>query len=257
MISCYTTAMLKLISVNMEGEKHFPRVLSLITSKSPDIICLQECPKSFQDNLRNLGYRTDFLPMRQHLQNDVEYIEGLVFASKLPFATTHKYYYQPDYTLPTLPVPTPAQQMHHGFIMGTLEHDGEIFNIATTHIMVTPNGMPTEHQTQGVKKLLSLLQSEKPHILCGDFNMPRGFNPLYEDFTKMYQDNIPVMYTSSLDRTLHKLGKTPNLNAPIFDIYMVDYLFSKPEYTTSDVELQFGISDHAAIVATISKTVLA
>ena len=246
--------MLKLVSVNMEGEKHFPRILSLINSENPDIICLQECPESFQEYLHHFGYRCDFLAMMHKIQNDVEYLEGVVFASKIPFVTSHKYYYQPDYELPHAPIPTPETLKHYGYIIATLEHEGELYHLATTHIMITPDGMPTEHQTQGVKKLLSLVATEKPHILCGDFNMPRGYNPLYEDFIKVYSDTIPTEYTSSLDQNLHRLGKTPDLNAPIFDIYMVDYLFAKPEYTISDVRLQFGVSDHAGIVATISKT---
>jgi endonuclease/exonuclease/phosphatase family metal-dependent hydrolase len=250
---CYTTAMLKLISVNMEGEKHFPRIVSLIRIEDPDIICLQECPESFRNNLQTIGYRTDFLAMRHHVQNDVEYTEGLVFASKLPFASTYKYYYQPDYELPTLPIPTPKHIMHHGYIMGTVEHKEQLYHIATTHVMVTPDGLPTEHQTQGVKKLLSLLQTEKPHLICGDFNIPRGFNPLYEDFSRNYLDTIPTTYASSLDRGLHRDGRSTQLNAPVFDSYMVDYLFAKPEYNVHDVRLQFSVSDHAAIIATISK----
>jgi endonuclease/exonuclease/phosphatase family metal-dependent hydrolase len=253
-LACYTTAMLKMISVNMEGEKHFPRVLNLIKTEDPDIICLQECPQSFQDYLQTLGYRTDFLPMLYEIQNDVEYTEGLVFASKLPCATVHKYYYQPDYELPRHPVPTPPHARHHGYILASLEHEGELYHVATTHVMCTDDGMPTEHQTQGVKKLLSLLHTEKPHLICGDFNIPRGYNPLYEDFIKNYTDTIPAEYASSLDRNLHRLGNATNLNAPIFDIYMVDHLFIKPEYQVSDVRLQFGVSDHAAIVATIAKT---
>jgi endonuclease/exonuclease/phosphatase family metal-dependent hydrolase len=245
--------MLKLISVNMEGEKHFPRILSLVKAEDPDIICLQECPESFQNNLQTLGFRTDFIGMRYSVQNDVEYLEGVVFASKLPFATTHKYYYQPDYELPHSPIPTPKHLMHHGYILATLEHQSELFHIATTHIMDTPDGMPTEHQTQAVKKILHLLQTEKPTVLCGDFNMPRGFNPLYEEFTKNYTDNVPATHKSSLDQSLHRLGHEKDLNAPIFDIYMVDYIFSKPEYLVSDVRLQFGVSDHAAVIATVSK----
>ena len=248
------TTMLKLISVNMEGEKHFPRILNLIKTETPDVVCLQECPESFQLNLHSLGYQTSFLPMQRQIQNDVEYTEGLTFASKLPFSSIHKYYYQPDRVLPFQPVPTPKPLMHHGYILGTIMHDSVEYHLATTHIMITPDGLPTEHQTQGVKKLMTQVVTEKPHVLCGDFNIPRGFNPLYEELTKVYTDMIPKEYSSSLDQNLHRLGKTQNLNAPIFDIYMVDYLFSKPEYTVSNVRLQFGVSDHAAIVATISKT---
>ncbi len=34
---------------------------------------------------------------------------------------------------------------------------------------------------------------------------------------------------------------------------MVDGLFTTPAYRASDVRLQFGVSDHVAIVATIEK----
>ena len=246
--------MLKLISVNMEGEKHFPRILKLIATESPDVICLQECPESFQDNLQAVGFTTDFMPMRYQIQNDVAYAEGLVFASKLPFTTSQKHYYQPDRLIAPTPVPTPKPLMHHGYILGIVESAHDIIQIATTHSMVTPDGLPTEHQTQGVKKLLSLLATEKSHVLCGDFNIPRNFNPLYDELTKVYTDMIPLEYPSSLDRSLHRLGKTPALTEPIFDSYVVDYIFSKPDYEVSDVRLQFGISDHAAIIANISKT---
>lgn len=238
----------------MEGEKHFPKILSLINTEHPDVICLQECPESFQTNIQALGYTTNFLAMCFDIQNDVAYCEGLLFASKLPFHAIHKYYYQPDRTLPTQPVPTIKSQQHHGYIFGSIECAGELYNIATTHVMVTPDGMPTEHQAQGVKKLLSQVASEKPHIICGDFNIPRGINPLYEDLTKIYADAIPLEYASSLDRNIHRLGKNQNLNAPIFDTYMVDYLFAKPEYTILDVRLQFGVSDHAAVVGNIKMT---
>ena len=68
-----------------------------------------------------------------------------------------------------------------------------------------------------------------------------------------YTDTIPANYTSSLDKTLHRKGDDPS-RAHLFTDFMVDYLFTKPDYQASDVRLEFGISDHAAVVATISKT---
>ncbi len=86
--------------------------------------------------------------------------------------------------------------------------------------------------------------------------MPRGYNTNYTQFCAHYTDEIPNTYTSSLDRTLHRLGSRSDLNAPIFDIYMVDYIFSQPPYRVTDVSLMFGVSDHAAVQAQISKTKL-
>ena len=108
-------------------------------------------------------------------------------------------------------------------------------------------------QTNSVEKLIALLSNRPAHILCGDFNIPRGYNSNYELITKHYTDTIPSTFTSSLDRTLHRDGSKTNLHTPIFDVYMVDYIFTKEPYQVSDVQLQFGISDHAGVIATISK----
>lgn len=246
--------MLKLISMNMEGEKHFPRILTLIIAEQPDVICIQECTEEFLQKLEALGFHTTFCAQRWQIQNDVAYLEGNAIASKLPHTATIKYYYRPHATLPPT-VPTPNDLKHHNVIIATLiDTNGDSYIFATVHGIYTKNGLPDEHQTQGVKKLLSILATEKPHILCGDFNMPRGYNVLYEEYAKLYTDTIPLEYTSSLDRAFHIHGNNPSLTEPIFESYMVDYLFSKPEYTVTDVRFQFGVSDHAAIVATVSKT---
>ena len=131
--------------------------------------------------------------------------------------------------------------------------DGQMYSIATVHLMVTPDGKEIPAQTASVKKLLKFLDTKEPHILCGDFNIPRGYNTNYHLFTDKYIDTIPHLYTSSLDRTLHRDGNNPELHSPIFDIYMVDYIFSQPPYSVSDVRLEFGVSDHAAVLAQISK----
>jgi endonuclease/exonuclease/phosphatase family metal-dependent hydrolase len=68
----------------------------------------------------------------------------------------------------------------------------------------------------------------------------------------LYQDEIPKHYQSSLDRNLHRLGKV-KLDQPIFDKFMVDYIFAKPEYEVTGERLEFGVSDHAAVVAHIVK----
>lgn len=238
----------------MEGEKHFPKILNLIKTEGPDVICLQECPENFLEKLHQAGFYTTFAPVRRQIQNDVEYIEGNTIATKSEHQSVIKYYYQPDRTLPEQPVPTPNDLKHHNFILTQTEHtDGQTYNIATTHGIYTVNGLPTEHQTQGNKKMLSLLAQEKAHVLCGDMNIPRNVNILYNDIIQSYQDTVPTEYKASLDRAIHIHGKNPNLTEPIFDNYMIDYIFSKPGYIVSNVRLQFGVSDHAAVIAEIEK----
>jgi hypothetical protein len=79
--------------------------------------------------------------------------------------------------------------------------------------------------------------------LFGDFNAPRG-KEIFSIFTEKLKDNIPLNYETSLDENLHRAGKLT---------YMVDGCFTTPEYVASDVELRFGVSDHAAVLATITK----
>jgi len=125
--------------------------------------------------------------------------------------------------------------------------------VVTTHLVDTEHGQTDSFQTQLLAKLLTELDQLPPHLLCGDFNMPRGFNSLYPKITNFYTDAIPRHYKSSLDQSLHRLG-TATLDEPIFEKYMVDYIFTKPPYTLKTVGLRFGVSDHAAVVAELSET---
>ena len=93
-----------------------------------------------------------------------------------------------------------------------------------------------------VKRLLACLEPEEEFTLCGDFNAPRG-GEIFTALAMRYQDNIPLEYASSIDGNLHRKGPLP---------YMVDGLFTTPSYIASDVSLQSGVSDHCAILATVS-----
>ena len=63
-------------------------------------------------------------------------------------------------------------------------------------------------------------------------------------------DNIPPQYPTSIDVTLHKRGRE---RPHEFADKMVDGLFTTPGYRARDVELHFGISDHAAVTALIER----
>jgi endonuclease/exonuclease/phosphatase family metal-dependent hydrolase len=243
---------MKLISLNMEGNSHLDRVQSFITNQQPDIICLQEAPEDFQTYLHTLGYQTTFAPMviREHPTDN--YAEGVMFASLTAHTSTTTYYHKSVDTV-TVPVYRDVTTCANVIIVGTCIIDDQTFTVGTTHVMVTIDGLPDDLQRTGIANLMNILSKHPPHLLCGDFNMPRGINDLYEVFTDQYTDTIPNTYTSSLDQNLHRLGHIADtLNAPIFDTYMVDYVFTQPPYTASDVCLEFGISDHAAVVAHLS-----
>jgi len=236
----------------MEGMRHIDRVMDLIATNSPDCICLTEAPLSMTDILFRNGYFVTFAPMSYDNPVAPDETLGILFASKL-LATTTTHYYTSEYKTPRKNDKHDAHSKSYPLICATLEVANVVYTLVSVHLYDTWNGEADAEQTKSVTSLLKYLNLLPPHILCGDFNMPRGYNSNYAEFTKTYTDTIPQSYITSLDRTLHRAGNRTDLNAPIFDIYMVDYIFSQPPYSVSDVRLEFGVSDHAAVLAQISK----
>ena len=242
---------MKLISLNIEGEEHPETVFPFLQTEAADVVCLQEAPEEWCEELHALGYHTTFAPMLIR-DTQPEYTEGIILASKEAHNAT-TYYYRRSAEDITVYVKRGDTTIAHPVIIASVLVENEHFVVAGTHVMVTMDGRADDQQRLGVQKLLSILADQEPHVLCGDFNMPRGVNELYADVTKFYIDAIPPEYPSSLDKNLHRLGQSDALNEPIFESYMVDYIFTQLPYHATDVRLQFGVSDHAAVVGTISK----
>ena len=242
--------MLKLISVNIETNKHYKTILPFLDKENADVICLQEVPELFAQELQTRGYHTAYAPM---LLKDIDGINmsvGVMIASKYPF--THKaiYYHQNEASLKIYTREEETRAVP--YLFADIAVLGVTYCIATTHMVDTENGKEDDFQILLTEKMLTLLTQEHKHTICGDFNMPRGYNRLYEKMTTQYQDSIPFHYQSSLDRNIHRLGQV-KIDEPIFDKYMVDYIFTQAPYQASDVRLQFGVSDHAAVIATLTK----
>lgn len=236
--------MAKLVSVNMESDKHFDRVTALLQSEQPDIVCLQEAPDTYLPTLVTLGYHTAFAPMYR----DDRFFMGIIIASTMPFESHTYYYYRAQPTIIEYnPLDKPGT-ISHPYIFASFTFDKSTYRVATTHVMWTPDGSADHHQRAGIAAMLEALAREPSHVLCGDFNIPRGYNELYPSLISHYTDAIPFSYPSSLDPVLHRLAHT-DTDQPIFETFMVDYLFTQPPYNATNVRLQFGVSDHAAIIA--------
>ena len=240
--------MLKLISVNIEKNRHYNTVLPFLDEENADVVCLQEVPEEFSRELGKLGYKTSFAPMSI---DDIDTTIGIMFASKLPYNSKTVYYHGSADTVVKYGESRKDKTGSNAYILATVSTLENNFLIATTHMTDTKDGHEDYFQTKCTANLLDALSKEKPHLICGDFNMPRGYNSLYEKMTATYTDNIPPKYKSSLDKNLHRLGDKV-VDQPIFDEYMVDYIFTQPPYKAKDVRLEFGISDHAAVIATIT-----
>ncbi len=239
----------KLLSVNMEGDKHYDKITSLLEQEKPDIVCLQEAPNTYLPILSQLGYHAEFAPMCRKSA----FVMGIVIASPQRFVSQAKYYHR---TKPAVADYNPEDKIAtvaNPYLIASLRFDDAEYTIATTHVMVTKDGAADDHQRQGLATMLQLLATEPPHCICGDLNIPRGYNELYPHLLARYTDTIPASYTSSLDPVLHRLASA-GTEENIFERYMVDYLFTQVPYLATDVRLQFGVSDHAAIIANLTRS---
>ena len=246
--------MVKIITLNIETTKHYATVLPFLEKEDADVVCLQEVPDTFAVELNTRGYQTVYAPMFIKVIDNEEVRIGVMLASKHPFSAIKNYYHGNEKNITIYDKQNKAETRALAYILGEVKIADDLFSIATTHMTDPEDGKEDDFQTLLTEKLLISLAQKKPHCLCGDFNMPRGFNALYEEVLKHYTDTIPSHYQSSLDKNLHRLGNRTDLNAPIFEKYMVDYIFTQPPYIASDVRLQFGISDHAAVIATLKKS---
>ena len=245
---------MKLISINIEGTKHVNTVRAFLLKEQPDVICLQEAQKDLLPLLEEGGYT--YATLAHTLRTDdthLEEPEGLILASRYPAVFESFYYHMPEGGIQPFMKAQWRDTCAYGVIIARIQYEGMQYQIATTHFTWTPDGKPNTEQDSDLEILLSKLGEAGPHILCGDLNIPRLHNRNYQTLIEHYTDGIPSSYMSSLDRDKHRCGKSP-LHTIMFDEYMVDYILSKPSYSTSDVRLEFGISDHAAIVATIQQS---
>lgn len=244
---------LKLISVNIEGQKHLDKVRALILRENPDVVCLMEC---FSDTIDKLA--GDNYPYRIHLptymvdqDEQCELIPsktrrwGEAIVSKYPLLDTWTTYLSMDeYNEDNLP--THGTDNHiPALIVASVEIQKEIFRLGTIHLTWTPKATMTKRQKINVAELTDLLKNQEI-VLAGDFNIPRG-NKVYKSLSKIYKDNIPPTVQSTLDPELHyrNRGQVDKLEL------VVDYVFSTPKYQVEGLKVESGVSDHCAIVCMI------
>lgn len=241
------SAQLKLVSVNIEIDRHLDAVQSFLRKENPDVACIQELPVSHIEYIAhafNAPYHV-YAPMT--IWQDPRVVVGTCIFSKTPFLSMRTEYYRNsadtiqdlDYTS----VEASNRTKSLPVVSAVVKKDGVLFQIATTHFTWTPDSKPDDYQRKDIRKLLALMEPLGEFVFTGDFNVPRG-TEIFEILAHTYKDNIPSHYTTSIDGNLHRKGQ---LNI------MVDGLFTTPEYQAKDVELHFGVSDHAAVTATISK----
>ncbi len=246
---------MKLISLNIELDRHLDTVFSFLEKEKPDVICLQEVleedfPKFEQlTKLKGIFQPWGYVK-NQHYKNIYGKKQGVAIFSKNIIESGHVFYFGNEKNILKSFDEYMSEknfQKNYAFVWANIKDDnGESYRFITTHLPATEKGESSPFQLTVADSLLDKLDSFGEFVLCGDMNAPRG-NETFNRLNKKYKDNIPLEYKTSIDQNLHRVKGIQ---------FMVDCLFTTPIYQVSNAKLMDKISDHMAIVAEINKIYL-
>ena len=237
--------MFKLISVNIEHDKHIDLVLKFLDEEKPDVLYLQEVFNEdymmIKDRFSMEGFFESYVLVGSYTGDGILHDSGCALLSKFPLQDIKIEYYYGDADVMPVAGSIPSDEYPKVLLSAKAEINGKKYDLATTQFTWTKDGEATDRQRENAEKLLTLLKSHKSLILAGDFNAPRG-REIFAEFNKHYRDNIPKEYTTSIDKNIHRAGGLQ---------LMVDSLFSTEDIEFENVKLVDGVSDHMAIVAEV------
>lgn len=237
---------IKLLTLNIENDRHLARVHAAITEHLPDIVCLQEVLESDCAHLASSGrYDVKFsLSGRLPRERGQERNWGVAVLSRVPVRCQTESYYADDPIIRVLREPNDPRRV---LVVTELEHQGQPYRIATTHFTWSADGQINEVQQADFFRLKRLLSRYSDYVLCGDFNAPRGremFGKFVDELTLV--DHLPTSVTSTIDARFHRAGALE---------LVVDTIFSTREYRVMDARVLEGISDHKGILALIERRI--
>jgi len=218
---------MKLISLNIELNKHYNTVLNFLKNEKPDVICLQEVlEKDFEFFKKELEMEGVF--KERLILSDHPYYAGIegkregaaIFAKEI-VSSNYLYFKGNENTL--------IKGHEENAVLVWVEvkdENNQLYKFITTQLPVTEKASTTPEQLKTVASFLKELSKLEEFILCGDMNAPRG-KEAFNNLAEKYKDNIPPEYKTSLDQNLHRVKGLQN---------MVDGLFTTPRYEASNVK---------------------
>lgn len=236
---------IKLISLNIEGDRHLNCCIPFIKNEHADIVCLQEVfEKDVEFIKKELQMHGEYEPLQIVKNQSGENPWGLLTLTRMETRQVKSAFYVKNTSDHTLPIHDVSNiKANRKILITEVIKDAKPFKIINTHFTWSPKGEPTELQYEHLNTMLKLLDAQKEFVICGDFNAPRG-RAIWELLSARYTDNIPEHIKTTIDQTLHKV---PGLQ------YVVDGMFSTHEYKVTDVTIKDGVSDHMAVVSTIGR----
>ncbi len=244
-------ASVNILQLNIERDTHLALVENLLRDRTPDIVTMQEVFSDDVTRLESCGdYASAFVSLMTDFRPESGAVkkEGLLIMWNKRFSLEKKevnlYYSDPR----AHEVPTgmrSSNERERALLTVVLTEGEKTYRVSTTHFTRTPDARVDDLQRAHFRIMSGLLSRyDDAHgvILTGDFNTPRG-DELYDTLAATYCDNIPPEVATTLDQRLHRVNGL---------MYVVDGLFTTPNYSVSDVEVIDGVSDHKAIVAKIT-----
>lgn len=236
---------LKLVTLNIEADKHLKEVTDFLKVHNADVICLQEVFEKDVPHFKNLlEMDGKYAPtMFIKYSNEVGFTPGnnygLLLLTKFHPVKIDSYYYVGAKDNIPIYIDKEPNSCARVLLVAEFKKDNRNYRIMTTHFTWSPAGKSTDLQHKNIQELFSILGTFDEYILCGDFNVPRG-GDIWELLAQRYTDNIPLEVKTTIDPNLHRVK---NLK------FVVDGVFSTPGFKVEDVQVISGISDHKAIVA--------
>jgi exonuclease III len=235
---------IKIISLNIEGDKHLAEVIGLIDKERPEAVCLQEI---FEEDFNLLTKRfgmggifapTVFIDKPGKPGFGKKGVFGIAMMGKLAGKFGSAYYFKRR----TQELPKYGGKPNAGHRALVWQGIEGRRKIASTHFTWSKGGQTTEKQRRELNRLIKLLVNRvKPDILCGDFNAPRGAE-IWSKLAEKFIDNIPPEVKTTLDPKLHYANGVE---------LVVDGFFTDPKSKIKIDRLRLigGVSDHLAIAA--------
>lgn len=242
---------MKLISINIEYDRHLKTVKEFLNKEQADVVCLQEIlEEDFYKIKKEFNFTGAFQSwsyVRDRVHPDLRgKKQGIaIFAKNIINFGSVFYVGKEENLLKSFDkyISRENYQKNKAFLWANISFNNTLFKFITTQLPVTQRGEVTQYQQQVIDSLLIKLDPFSEFVLCGDMNAPRG-KESFERLATIYKDNIPLKYKTSIDQNLHRVKNIQ---------FMVDGLFTTPGYKAAKVKLVDGVSDHMAIVANIDK----
>lgn len=243
---------MKLISLNIELNRHPETVEKFIVSGQADVICLQEVLEedflNIKKKLKLDGVFRSWSYVKSPYYSDlIGRKQGVAIFAKNIIDSGFVFHFGKEENLLK-----PFEEYmsdenfknNSAFLWADISFNGKTFRFINVQLPVTNEGEVTPRQLEIIDKFLVELDSFGEFVLCGDMNAPRG-RESFARLTNRYRDNIPLEHRTSIDPKLHRSKGDAQL--------MVDGLFTTPGYLAANVKLTDGISDHLAVSAEIDK----